>query len=143
MPTTNFKELKDIKKTIILHTSKENVWKSISTSEGLASWWMENTFKPEVGYDFVLKAGEFGDSKCKVTELIPFKKLSFDWGTDWHLTFELKELEPNKVEFTLTHAGWDINKETAFGQSHKETRDIMNNGWESLVKIKLVEFVEN
>lgn len=131
--------LPDIRKTIVLDAPIEKVWKAVATSEGMASWWMPNTFEPVVGQSFILHAGAFGDSPCIVTELEPLKRLSFDWAKDWHLTFELKEDANGKTEFILIHSGWDANKVTEFGQPHTQIREHMAGGWEKIVNQSLPE----
>ncbi|MHA7963720.1 SRPBCC family protein [Paenibacillus sp. CAU 1782] len=133
----------EIRKSILLNAPIEKVWKAISTSKGIAGWWMANTFEPVVGKEFILHSGHFGDSPCKVTAIDPPNKVSFDWGKDWHLTFELKQIEAHKTEFTLIHSGWDATKVTEFGQPHPIIRDVMNGGWEGIVHKNLVQFVEN
>ncbi|WP_096466332.1 SRPBCC family protein [Aneurinibacillus soli] len=105
-------------------------------------WWMPNTFEPILGHDFILQTGHFGDSPCKVTELDPPNRVGFDWGKDWHLTFELKKLEDRKTEFTLIHSGWDAEKVTEFGQPHSVVRGIMDGGWEKIVKENLPAYIE-
>ncbi|QGQ98132.1 SRPBCC domain-containing protein [Paenibacillus psychroresistens] len=125
-----------IRNTFMLNAPIEKVWDVVSTSEGIASWFMPNNFKAEVGHQFEINAGPFGMSPCKVTTIDPPNKLSFEWGKDWMLTFELKDID-NKTEFTLTHSGWDANKVTEFGQSHEEVRKMMSGGWVGL-EAKLV-----
>lgn len=137
------KPLPEIRKKMTLNAPIEKVWNAIATSEGLASWWMQNTFKPIAGYEFTLKAGPFGDSPCKITEIIPPTKLSFNWDQDWVLTFELQKLTDNSCELTFTHAGWDEFKTTKFGQKHTEIREVMNKGWEDLIKEKLPKKLEH
>ncbi|WP_397538956.1 SRPBCC domain-containing protein [Rummeliibacillus pycnus] len=134
--------LPEIRKTIILNAPIEKAWKAISTSEGIGAWWMPNTFEAELGRDFILHAAQFGDSPCKVTELDPPYKVGFDWGKDWHLTMELKELEAGKTEFTLIHSGWDEEKNTEFGQPHTMIRGIMDGGWEKIVNVSLPKYIE-
>ncbi|MEK4249118.1 SRPBCC family protein [Paenibacillus sp. FSL W7-1287] len=132
----------EIRKVIVLKAPIDKVWKAVSTSEGIAAWWMPSTFEPVVGHEFVLHTGQFGDSPCKVTELEPPHRLSFNWGKDWQLTFELKELEEGETEFTLIHSGWDPDKVTEFGQPHTVIRGIMDGGWEKIVNEKLPAYVE-
>lgn len=133
--------LPEIRQTVIFNVPIQKVWEAVSTSEGIASWWMQNTFKAEVGYEFVLHAGPYGVSECKVTELDPPLRLSFSWAKDWQITFELKELD-GKTEFTLIHAGWDADKVTEFGETHGVVRERMNDGWANLVAQKLRSKVE-
>lgn len=129
--------LPEIRKTIVIEAPIERVWGAISTSQGIANWWMESTFEPTEGHEFVLHAGPYGDSKCKVTAVSPMTRVEFDWDTDWHLTFLLKDLGDNRTEFTLIHSGFDAEKSTGFGQPHAVVREIMDGGWESIVKEKL------
>lgn len=129
--------LPEIRKTVVIHAPIERVWQAVSTSEGIAEWWMANTLEPVVGREFVLHAGRYGDSQCKVTAVEPMTRLEFDWDTDWHVAFELKDLGDNQTEFTLVHAGFDAEKSTSFGQPHTAVREIMDGGWESIVKDKL------
>ena len=84
--------LPEIRKTVVLDAPIEKVWEAVSTAEGIAGWWMGSTFQPVSGHEFVLHAGPYGDSPCKVTGLEPIVKMGFDWDKDWHLTFELKDL---------------------------------------------------
>lgn len=133
----------EIRKTVVLHAPIEKVWKAISTAEGLARWWMQSTFQPILGHQFVLHAGPYGDSPCTVTELEPMTKVGFDWDKDWHLTFELRDLGDGSTEFTLIHSGFDPDKSTAFGQPHTVVRNVMDGGWEKLVKESLPTYVES
>ena len=72
--------------------------------------------------------------------LIPPNRLTFSWGKDWFLSFELSEQE-GKTEFTLIHGGWDIDKVTEFGQPHGAIRENMAQGWAGMVQ-KLRAFIE-
>lgn len=128
------KELPEIRKTIVLNATIEKVWNAVATSEGLAAWWMANTFEPKIGKDFVLHAGPYGDSPCTVTELEPPYRVGFDWDKGWHLTFELKEVGEQQTEFTLIHSGWTADQEA--------NRVTMNGGWENIVNNKLPAYVE-
>ena len=107
MEQTQTKPLAEIHKVVQLNASIEKVWKAIATSEGLASWWMKNTFKPILGYDFILQTDQFGDSPCRVIEIKPPTKLCIEWDKDLQLKFELQELGPNKCELSFTHSGLD------------------------------------
>lgn len=132
--------LPDIRQTVVFNAPIGKVWDAVATAEGLAAWFMPNDFKPEAGHEFHLNAGPFGMSPCKVTEIAPPNRLSFQWGKDWILTFELTESD-GKTEFTLTHSGWDADTVTEFGQPHGIVRGNMATGWAGLVK-KLGAYVE-
>lgn len=132
--------ISDIRQTITLNAPIQKVWSAVATADGIAAWFMPNNFQPELGYEFTLHAGPFGDSPCKVTEFDPPARLSFTWGKDWTLTFELEEQE-GKTEFTLIHSGWDADAMTEFGESHGVVRERMAGGWVGLVQ-KLAAYVE-
>ncbi|WP_239626904.1 SRPBCC domain-containing protein [Paenibacillus sp. H1-7] len=131
----------DIRQTVTLNAPIQKVWSAVATADGIGAWFMPNNFEPVLGYEFHLKAGPFGDSPCKVTELDPPTRLSFTWGKDWTLTFELTELE-GKTEFTLIHSGWDIDKVTEFGETHQVVHERMSNGWIGIVQ-KLRTIIED
>jgi uncharacterized protein YndB with AHSA1/START domain len=136
--------LQDIKKTIILEAPIQKVWDTVSTAEGIASWFMPNDFQPKVGHEFHMQS-PFGPSPCKVMELDAPYRLSFSWDTDgWFISFILKELD-GKTEFTLIHGGWK-EPETILPKPNEKSsviRDRMNQGWEQIVNQKLKQVVES
>ncbi|MGG6313204.1 SRPBCC family protein [Paenibacillus macerans] len=132
-------KLSDIRHTILLNAPVSRVWDAVATSEGIAAWFMPNNFQPIDGYEFTLNAGPFGESPCKVTLLDPPRRLSFNWGKDWTLTFELEE-KGGQTEFTLIHGGWTVDQVTEFGETHELVRDRMDEGWAGLVG-KLADYV--
>lgn len=141
MENNNANTLTDIRQTSIFNAPISKVWNAVSTSEGISAWFMPNDFQPVVGHEFHINAGPFGMSPCKVTELDPPNRLSFQWGKDWTLTFELIDLE-GKTEFTLIHSGWDPDKVTEFGELHTIVRDRMEQGWIGISK-SLSNYIEN
>jgi uncharacterized protein YndB with AHSA1/START domain len=134
--------LPDIRHSAVFNAPIQKVWDAVATSEGIAAWFMPNDFQPVPGYEFQLNAGPFGMSPCKVEELDPPHRLSFHWGKDWLVTFELTELA-DKTEFTLIHSGWDADTITEFGQSHTMVRDRMDEGWGSKLMQALRTYVES
>lgn len=125
--------LPDIRQTVFLKAPIRKVWEAVSTAEGISSWFMPNDFQPVVGHEFHLEAGPYGKSPCKVTAFDPPNKLSFRWGKDWTLTFELEE-QDGGTSFTLIHSGWSAGQATEFGQPHEEVRENMATGWTGIVK---------
>lgn len=135
--------LQDIKKTVILETPIQKVWDTVSTAEGIASWFMPNDFQPKVGHEFHVQS-PFGPSPCKVTELDAPHRLSFSWDTDgWFISFLLKEVD-GKTEFTLIHGGWKEPDTILTKPNEKSSviRDRMNHGWEQIVNQGLKKAVE-
>ena len=137
------KTLQDIKQTIILEAPIQKVWEKVSTAEGIASWFMPNDFKPEVGHKFHLQS-PFGPSPCKVTEVDPPNRLSFTWDTEgWVVSFILKELG-DKTEFTLIHGGWKQADEIIgkAGEKASVIHDRMSGGWTGILQ-KFKAIMEN
>ncbi|CAK6478505.1 hypothetical protein ASG97_18950 [Bacillus sp. Soil745] len=135
--------LQDIKKTVILEAPIQKVWDTVSTAEGIASWFMPNDFQPKVGHEFHVQS-PFGPSPCKVTELDAPHRLSFSWDTDgWFISFLLKEVD-GKTEFTLIHGGWKEPDTILTKPNEKSSviRDRMNHGWEQIVNQGLKKAVE-
>ncbi|WP_062496507.1 SRPBCC family protein [Paenibacillus sp. 32O-W] len=132
--------LPDIRHTLVINAPIDKVWDAVATSEGIAAWFMPNTFEPVLGYEFILEAGPFGQSPCKVIELDPPNRLSFRWDKDWTVTFAL-EADGDKTVFTLIHSGWDADTVTKFNQSHTDVRERMDQGWGGLVR-KLAQYAE-
>ncbi|XEC97800.1 SRPBCC domain-containing protein [Paenibacillus tarimensis] len=124
--------LPDIRKHMVFNASIRKVWEAVSTSEGIATWFMPNDFQAEIGYEFQMDAGPYGMTSCKVTVLDPPNRLSFTWGEDWTLTFELIE-QGDRTEFTLIHSGWNTGNAVV--------RDRMDHGWGEL-QYKLRDYVE-
>lgn len=139
----NQTNLQDITQTVVYNAPIEKVWNAVSTSEGIAAWFMPNDFQPEVGHDFHLQS-PFGPSPCKVIQLEPPHRLSFTWDTDgWIVTFLLKEMD-GKTEFTLIHGGWK-QPDTILPKANEKAsviRDRMNHGWIRIIE-RLGEVVGN
>lgn len=134
--------LPEIRKTVVLNVPIENVWKAVSTAEGIAGWFMPNTLDVARGKEFVLNAGPYGDSRCLITAWDPPHVLGFDWDEHWHLTFKLEPMSDGRTEFTLIHAGWEADKMTALGQPFRVVRGIMDKGWERKVQEGLPAYLE-
>jgi len=135
--------LQDIKQTVIFEAPIQKVWNAVSTSEGIASWFMPNDFEPKVGHEFHVQS-PFGPSPCKVLEIDEPHRLSFSWDTDgWVVSFILKDLG-DKTEFTLIHGGWK-QADTILPKANEKSsviRDRMAGGWVTIVNEKLKKVVE-
>ncbi|MFT8320712.1 MAG: SRPBCC domain-containing protein [Bacillus sp. (in: firmicutes)] len=135
--------LQDIKQTVVFEASIQKVWDTVSTSDGIASWFMPNDFEPTVGHEFHVQS-PFGPSPCKVLEVNEPNKLSFSWDTDgWIVSFLLKELG-DKTEFTLIHGGWKT-PDTVLSKANEKSsviRERMDHGWVSIVNERLLKVIE-
>ncbi|WP_202078781.1 SRPBCC family protein [Caldalkalibacillus salinus] len=134
----------EIRKNTVFNADIHKVWEAIATAEGIDAWFMPNDFKQELGYEFTIQS-PFGPTTCKVLELESPHRLVFSWGEEgWIVTFELEDLG-DKTGFTLIHSGWgepDHIVAGGPGQSNRDIRNRMNDGWESIVHEKLRKVVE-
>lgn len=136
--------LQDIKQTVIFEAPIQKVWATVSTSEGIAQWFMPNDFEAKEGHEFHVQS-PFGPSPCKVLEVDEPNKISFSWDTDgWVVSFLLKDLGGEKTEFTLIHAGWK-SPDTVLPKANEKSsviRERMNFGWVDIVNERLKKVVE-
>jgi uncharacterized protein YndB with AHSA1/START domain len=141
--SNNQDKLPEVRKTTVFNAPIEKVWQAVSTSEGIAQWFMPNDFEPKVGHEFTIHS-PFEKSPCKVLEVDPPNGLTFSWGVfGWQVAFELKDLD-GKTEFTLIHSGWGAPNDIVgpAGETFTVVRDRMSNGWNSIVNDRLRKVVE-
>ncbi len=124
----------------------EKVWKAITDKEDMKQWYFDIAeFKPEVGFEFQFEGGK--DDKCylhlcKITEVIPRKKLQYSWRYDGYegnsfVTFELFA-EGDKTRLKLTHEGLET-----FPISNPDfAKENFVEGWTYLIGTSLKEFAE-
>ena len=124
----------------------DKVWKAITDKDDMKQWYFDiAAFKPEVGFEF-----EFTGSKddvnylhqCKITEVVPGKKLTYSWkyaGFEGmsYVTWELFD-EGDKTRLKLTHEGLET-----FPQNNPDfARENFVQGWTEITGKSLKEFVE-
>ena len=67
-------------------TSK--VWKAITDRDDMKKWYFDIAeFRPEVGFEFHFRAGDEKKKYlhlCRITEVIPDKKLAYSWRYEGH-----------------------------------------------------------
>lgn len=89
------------------------VWKAVTDKNDMKQWYFDlKEFKPEVGFEFQFYGGTEERQYlhlCKVTEVIPGKRITYSWRYDGYagnsfVTFELFE-EGSKTRLKLTHSG--------------------------------------
>jgi uncharacterized protein YndB with AHSA1/START domain len=129
------------------HAAVERVWRAITDKDQMKQWYFDlNEFKPEVGFEFKFAGqGQKGEKYihlCKVTEVIPNKKLQYSWRYENHtgnslVTFELFE-EGEKTRLRLTHEGLET-----FPKDNADfARESFNGGWTELIKHLLRQYLE-
>ncbi|MCT8138360.1 SRPBCC domain-containing protein [Anaerobacillus sp. CMMVII] len=135
----------DIRKVIVLNAPIQKVWKTVATSEGIQSWFMENDFKPEEGFIFSIQS-PFGPTSCKVLKVDEPNEVVITWGeAGWVVSFELKE-QGEQTEFTLVHSGWGAPDEKVQGpgpdMTNLQIRTTMDMGWDGILNNGLRNAVE-
>lgn len=98
----------------VFNSPVSKVWSALTDNEQMKQWYFNlPEFKPEVGFEFQFLAGESAEKQylhlCKVTEVIPGRKIAYSWRYDGYpgnsiVRFELFE-EKNKTRLKLTHEG--------------------------------------
>jgi uncharacterized protein YndB with AHSA1/START domain len=121
------------------------VWKALTDVDQMREWYFDLTeFRPEVGFEFgfvVEHEGNTYDHRCRITEVIPQRKIAYAWRYHGHegdslVTFELFP-EGEKTRLKLTHEGLDtFPKTAAFARQNFEK------GWTSIIGAELKQFVE-
>ncbi len=92
----------------------DDLWKVLTDEKELRKWYFcVSGFKPEKGYEFSFTGeghkGEKYIHLCRVTEVIPAKRIQYSWEYEkiqgsTLVTFDLSE-EGEKTKLKLTHTG--------------------------------------
>ena len=123
----------------------ERVWKAMTDVEQMREWYFDlKQFRAEIGFEFEFVVEHEGNRYhhiCRITEVIPHKKLTYTWRYQGHegdslVTFELSPAG-DKTRLKLTHTGLDsFPKTPAFARKNFEQ------GWTEIIGSSLKEFVE-
>ena len=121
------------------------VWKALTDANEMRIWYFDlKEFKPEPGFEFEFAVEHEGvqyHHLCKVTEVIPQKKLAYTWRYQGHegdslVTFELFA-DGDKTRLKLTHEGIETFPKTpAYARKNFEA------GWTEIIGSSLKQFVE-
>ena len=124
----------------------ERIWKALTDAEEMRRWYFDmKEFKPEVGFEFEFTVEHEGmkyHHLCKITEVIPQKKLVYTWRYKGHegnslVTFELFA-DGDKTRLKLTHEGLET-----FPKTPSFARRSFMEGWTQIIGSSLKEFVES
>lgn len=125
--------------------SVEKVWKAITDREQMKEWYFDIAeFKPEVGFEFTFNGENEGRvfvHLCKITEVVPLKKLQYSWQYEdreglSYVTFELLP-EGENTKLKLTHEGLET-----FPQDRDSKRENFVEGWTYITGIALKDYLE-
>jgi uncharacterized protein YndB with AHSA1/START domain len=122
------------------------VWKAISEREAFDHWYFKlKDFQAKVGFEFEFSGEDKGVTylhHCRVTEVVPGKKLSYTWRYEGHegqslVTFELFPEGDQKTKLRLTHAGLET-----FPKLPSFARENFLAGWTDIIGRSLKKYVE-
>jgi uncharacterized protein YndB with AHSA1/START domain len=120
------------------------VWRALTNAEEMQRWYFDlKEFKPEVGFEFEFTVEHEGMNYhhlCKITEVIPQKKLAYTWRYkgepgDSLVTFQLVP-DGNKTKLRLTHEGLET-----FPKTPAYARKNFEMGWTGIAT-ELERFLE-
>ena len=124
----------------------EKVWKAITNKDDMKQWYFDlSAFEPKVGFEFSFEGGDEKQTYvhlCKITEVIPGKKLTYSWRYEGYegnsfVTWELFD-EGDTTRLKLTHAGL----ETFTTDNPSFAKESFAKGWTSIIGTSLKDFVE-
>jgi uncharacterized protein YndB with AHSA1/START domain len=128
-----------------LNAPVAKVWKALTDVDQMRQWYFDlKEFKPQIGFEFEFVVEHEGNRYhhlCRITEVIPQKKIAYTWRYkdepgDSLVTFELfSEGETTRVK--VTHTGIDT-----FPKTPAYARRNFENGWTQIVGTELKQFVE-
>jgi len=129
-----------------LNAPVARVWSALTDVDQMRQWYFDlKEFKPDVGFEFefiVEHEGMKYHHLCRVTEVVPQKKIAYTWRYkgepgDSLVTFELSA-EGDKTRLRLTHTGIETFPKTpAYARKNFET------GWTQIIGAELKKFVES
>jgi uncharacterized protein YndB with AHSA1/START domain len=121
------------------------VWKALTDADEMRVWYFDlKEFKPEVGFEFEFTVQHEGTKYhhlCKITDVIPQKKIAYTWryaGEEGNslVTFELFA-DGGKTRLKLTHEGLEtFPKLPAYAKTNFEK------GWTEIIGSSLKQYVE-
>lgn len=142
-------ETKDLAEAIILERTFNapvaRVWKALTDVDQMRQWYFDlKEFKPKVGFEFEFIVEHEGNTYhhlCRVTDVVPEKKIAYTWryrgkpGVSL-VTFELSP-DGDKTRVKLTHTGIETFPKTpAYARKNFEA------GWAAIIGSELKQFVE-
>ncbi len=140
---TNLGEAVVIERTFNAPIAK--VWRAITDVDQMRAWYFDlKEFKPEVGFEFEFSVEHEGMTYhhlCRVTEVVPQKKIAYTWRYkgepgDSLVTLELFA-EDDNTRVKLTHTGIET-----FPKTPAYARKNFESGWTAIIGTELKQFVE-
>lgn len=134
-------------KEVLLDATPAKVWKAITDRDEMKQWYFDlKEFKAVPGFEFEFEGGpddRIYIHQCRITEVIPLKKLSYTWSYKGYqgttlVTFQLFE-EGERTRLQLTHEGLE-----SFAVNNNPDLDRKNfdAGWTHIIGTSLKEYID-
>ena len=129
----------------ILNAPVTRVWNALTDVDQMREWYFDlKEFKPQAGFEFEFSVEHEGTTYhhlCRVTEVIPEKKIAYTWRYksepgDSLVTIELFA-EGDNTRLKLTHTGIE-----SFPRTPAYARKNFEQGWTAIIGTELKQFVE-
>lgn len=122
------------------------LWEALTNKTEMKKWYFDlPEFKAELDFEFQFTGGHEDGIQylhlCKVTEVIPGKKIAYSWRYDGYpgisyVSFELFELG-ERTKLVLTHAGLD-----SFDQANPDfASHNFAEGWHQIINQSLLNYI--
>ena len=128
-----------------LNAPVAKVWKALTDVNQMRELYFDlKEFRQEIGFEFefvIEHEGNVYHHLCKITELIPQKKIAYTWRYkgepgDSLVTFEMFA-DGDTTRLKVTHTGI-----TTFPKTPAYARENFETGWTTLIDSELRQFVE-
>jgi uncharacterized protein YndB with AHSA1/START domain len=128
-----------------LNAPVARVWQALTDVDQMREWYFDlKEFKPQIGFEFEFSVEHEGTTYhhlCRVTEVIPQKKIAYTWRYkcepgDSLVTIELFA-EGDNTRLKLTHTGIE-----SFPKTPAYARKNFEQGWTAIIGTELKQFVE-
>ena len=123
----------------------ETIWNALTDKTQMKDWYFDvPDFKPEVGCEFSFSAGPEGKEfmhLCKVTEVVPRKKIAYTWDYEGYpgnseVSFELDNLG-SSTHIKITHTGLET-----FGDNPDFAKANFVEGWTGFMDVELKKHLQ-
>jgi uncharacterized protein YndB with AHSA1/START domain len=146
---TNMNTTSDLPEAVVVerifNAPVGRVWTALTDVNEMRQWYFDlKEFKPEIGFEFEFVVEHEGNTYhhlCKVTEVIPQRKIAYTWRYkgepgDSLVTIELLP-EGEKTRLKLTHTGIET-----FPKTPAYARKNFEQGWTQIIGAELMQFIE-
>lgn len=123
------------------------VWKAVTDKDEMKHWYFDlEEFKPEKGFEFRFTGGPSKERQylhiCRITEVIPERKISYSWKYDGYegmsiVTFELNP-EGERTRLKLSHTDLET-----FPENNPDfAKENFLAGWKEIIGTNLKEYLK-